>query len=78
MRIKLDSTVRRPDGSIAKLKYLIETGEMELREVKMSAKNDRGWRIAYFADFRGTTSGFEIGKYAYDSYLSKVKSQQPI
>jgi hypothetical protein len=52
------------NGSVTTISALIDAGLIELRKSdKFHSRN--GLRTAYFADIKGTTSGWEISKLAY-------------
>ena len=71
MTCKLSQLVRTPTGEVATIAALADRGMIEFRKVEKfyAPRSPNGHRVAYFADLRGTTSGWEIGKLAY---LSRV------
>lgn len=69
MRVKLDQAVMY-EGLETTIDELDRIGKIEWR------KSDRfhgrhGIRIAYFADVKGTTWGWEVGKLAYEGRIGR-------
>ena len=69
MAIKMTDLVRHPEtGKISTLGELADAGQIEFRKVNRFQATSKGKiRAAYFADIKGTQSGWEIGKLAYQS-----------
>ena len=67
MAVKLSDQVRHPEtGAISTISALADQGLIEFRKIERFQVSSRGKiRTAYFADLRGTNTGWEIGKLAY-------------
>ena len=61
--VRLDAPIVGPDGQTTTIAALAAQGEIEFREAVMQGRG--GYVTRYFADFKGTTSGFQIGRTAY-------------
>lgn len=68
-RVRLSDPIRLPDGTVSTIAAELDAGRMMVRKVNRfhAPRSELGHRVAYFADFVGTTTGFEIGKTAYES-----------
>lgn len=68
MTTKLSDLVRHPaTGEVTTIAALADRGEIEFRSVNRFAGRSGKVRKAYFADIKGTSQGWEIGKLAYQS-----------
>lgn len=78
VRVPVDITipddVNIPESRVVTLGYLIDSGCMELRKVD-NMHNRKG--PVYFADFKGTTRGYEIRETAYKSRTGQAVSFKP-
>jgi hypothetical protein len=71
-RFRLDAPIRDMNGNITTIAAIADAGLIEFRKVTCFQHRGRV-RTAYFADFTGTMTGFEIGRLAYESRtLDKV------
>lgn len=66
-KVKMTDYVRHPEsGEVATLGTFADRGMIEFRKVHGFMATSKGNpRIAYFADIKGTSTGWEIGKLAY-------------
>ena len=65
---KMSDLVRMPDGKVGTIAEFADKGLIEFKEEKNWS--NRG-KTKYFADIKGTTSGWEIRKTAYLSRTGK-------
>lgn len=71
MRTKLDHPVMH-NGEVTTIAELDARGLIHWRmSDKFHSQRGTGIRAAYFADIKGTTSGWEVSKYAYEGRVSK-------
>lgn len=66
-RFRLDAPVRDMNGNITTIAAMADAGLIVFRKVTIYSSRGQGTRTAYFADFKGTMTGFEIGRLAYES-----------
>ena len=72
-KISLNAPVRY-EGRATTIAKLAEQGLIEFKEAKNFVGRRGSTRTRYFADVKGTTSGWEIGKVAF---LSRTKKPLP-
>jgi len=72
MTVKLNAPVRGPEGEVTTIAKLADQGLIEFTKVENFMGARGKIRVAYFADMKDGSGGWEIGKTAY---LSRTKQE---